>query len=82
MISSKQSNGDDVSERIESLLESSVDLDQIVILRSEEFLNFEDTDRKYLELLQTISRCAMENGRKILEARKLIMGRADGASKF
>ena len=73
MFSSRYSDEGNIRDRIDSLLDSSVDLDQIVILRSELFAKNPQIDRKYLELLEAISKYTRENARKVQEARELII---------
>jgi hypothetical protein len=56
---------------IEDLLEAGIDLDQVMILKSEEFSN--QTIADYSKLLKSITRYAMVNAKRIQEARRLLL---------
>ena len=73
MMTPRQLHNEKIRERIDALLESSVDLDQITILKSEMFPVSEKITPSCYALLQKVEGCAMENARKIQEARELIL---------
>jgi len=72
MMSPKLAYNEHVWKRIDALLDSSVDLDQIAILQSEMFPQSEKTT-SVSALLQKVEGYAMANAKKIQEARELIL---------
>jgi hypothetical protein len=73
MMSSKESYNQHVWKRIDALLESSVNLDQISILESEMFPQSEKLTSGVSSLLQKVEGYAAANAKRIQEARKLIL---------
>jgi hypothetical protein len=73
MMSSKGSNNDHVWKRIDALLESSVNLDQIAILESEMFPQSEKITLGVSTLLQKVEDYAKANAKKIQEAREMML---------
>ena len=67
------STNEQIRREIDTLLDSGVDLDQVTVLESEQFVEFEENNvAKSIELLKKVTRNAMANARKIQEARELI----------
>ena len=73
MLATKQSYDDQIWKRIDALLDSSVDLDQIAILESEMVLDSEKITPTCSALLQKVEGYAKANAGKIQEARELIL---------
>ncbi|MFI5419468.1 MAG: hypothetical protein ACHQ1H_00725 [Nitrososphaerales archaeon] len=73
MMSSKGSYNEHVWNRINALLESSVNLDQISILESEIFSQSEKLTSGVSALLHKVEGYAAANAKRIQEARKLIL---------
>src|ERR1700730_17267347 len=72
MISPRQFHNEQIRKKIDQLLDSSVDLDQIAVLMAQMPDEFEEIGINSLAS-QKIVYCAMENAKKIQEARKLIL---------
>ena len=73
MMSSKGSYNQHVWKRIDALLESSVNLDQISILESEMFPQSEKITSGVSTLLQKVEGYAKANAKKIQEVRELML---------
>jgi len=68
-----ESSNDIIREEIDSLLASGVDLDQVVILESEQLAGLIKENSECVELLERLIRYALANARKIQEARELVL---------
>ena len=73
MITPRESYNDAVRKRIDALLDSSVDLDQIAVLESQIFPDSEEITVGCSMLLLKIENYAMQNAKKIQEAWELIL---------
>ena len=73
MLTTQQSYVDQIWKRIDALLDSSVDLDQIAVLESEMFPHSEKITPTCSALLHRAEGYAKSNARKIQEARELIL---------
>jgi hypothetical protein len=60
-------------EKIDQLLGSSINLDQVAILKSEAFSINDNGSPEYAEVPCKVAHCATENARKIKEVRKLLV---------
>ena len=73
MMSPKLAYNEHVWKKIDALLDSSVDLDQIAILESEMFPQSEKVTPACSALLSRVESNAKTNAKKIQEARELIL---------
>jgi hypothetical protein len=68
------SSKDRIRKEIDKLLDSGVDLDQVMVLESEQFIEFDYGDTaKCVELLNKFANIAIANATKIREARELML---------
>ena len=72
-VSNLSNNNQRIKERIDILLDSGVDLDQMSVLESETFSNLYKTNPQFSAILQRIAWYALENAKRIQKARELVL---------
>jgi hypothetical protein len=73
MSSKNRSRNDRIRKRIDKLLDSSVDIDQIAVLMAQMPIGSKGIRNGSSTVLKKIVCCAMENAKKIQEARELVL---------
>jgi hypothetical protein len=73
MLTSKRTANQQTRTMIDELLESGVDLDQVMLLESENYYDSNQGNVKCSEILRKVAGCAVENAKMIQQARELIL---------
>jgi hypothetical protein len=73
MSGKNRSRNDGIRKRIDKLLDSSLDLDQIALLLSQMLPEAQPLSRRSSSMLHKIELCATKNAKNIQDARELVL---------